>query len=348
MKFYDKDFNPTTGYTRWQLFLERNPSCKSALTDVNVLLVFLRDFVNMHTDGILTEYINTALKTGIDFIMLEDPHNYPAVPEFIKDIPIKTFLLHNDFTIDNQVEVHRLYWPVWLFFVQDKSEQTPDIKSTYPLSCANRNICYRPGKIYNYQTLKNKTYFDKILFTKFKTESKLDCHWPRPGDAEFEEIFNKLAIDYETWPLIDNDLFEGMAAVNLPVYTNSLFHMVAESGVKENLISEKTYKIFHVKQIPILCGARNTMAHLQSIGFDIFDDIIDHSAYDGIEDFKRRIDAMQNTAETIFNLDHEKLISKTLQRRIQNHIWLHSQQLTDQLVKPIVARLMAELDTFIK
>lgn len=342
MKFYDKDLNTTTGYTRWQEFLERNLNYKKQLADINVLLIFLNDYIEMHDNGTLPEYINKALSSGIDFIMLEDPHNYPAVPDFVKDSPIKTFILHNDFTIDNQIEAHRLYWPVWLFFVQDKTEQTPEVVADYPLSCASRNICYRPGKIYNYQTLKNKSYFDKILFTKFKIESALDCHWPRPDDLEFEEIFNKLSADYKNWPDIDNDLMQAMAALNLPVYTKSLFHMVAESGVRENIISEKTYKIFHVKQIPILCGAKNTMSHLKSIGFDIFDDIVDHSQYDSIEDFKRRIDAMQTVTEEIFKLNHDTLINETAGRRLQNYNWLHSEELSDQMVKPIVERLIAE------
>lgn len=343
MIFYDKNFNPTSGYMRWQAFINRNVEYKNLLEHTKILLIFLRDYIEMHNNGTLLEYNNKALSLGIDFIMLEDPHNYPAVPDFVKDSPIKTFILHNDFTIDNQVEAHRLYWPVWLFFVQDKTEQVSDIVPRYQLSCASRNMCYRPGKIYNYQLIKSKSYFDKILFTKFKIEPELDCHWPRPDDAEFEEVFQKLAIDYLDWPNIDNNLFDAMAALNIPVYTESLFHLVAESGVRENLISEKTYKIFHVKQIPILCGARNTIAHLRNIGFDVFDDLVDHRRYDSIADFKRRIDEMHSVIEPIFYYDNEQLVKATEVRRNNNYNWLHSDELTDLIAKPLLDRLAANM-----
>jgi len=343
MKFYDRDFNHTPGYIRWLGFLERHHQYKDVHSNTNVLLIFLRDYLDMCSNDTIDAYIDKAKENNINFIMLEDPHNYPIVPEYVYTSPIKTFLLHNDFTINNKLEPHRLYHPNWLFFVQDKNDKVDSIDPVYPLSSANRNICYRPGKIYNYVKLKDQAYFDKILFTKYRTETKLDCHWPRPEDAEFERIFQMLNSEYDSWPELDNDLFAGMAAVNLPVYTKSLFHLVAESGVRENLISEKTYKIFHSQQIPIFCGAKNLVNHLRTLGFDMFDDIVHHAQYDNVDDFKRRIDAMHTVVEKIIGLDHNKILLDTVERRQKNYDWLHSDQLSYSIVEPIIKRLQYEL-----
>lgn len=339
MKFYDKDFNITQGYIRWTYFLLK----KNIVLDINVLLIFIKDYNDMVDNGTITSYMDKAKEINIDFIMLEDPHNYPNVPDYVYQSPIKTFLLHNDFSIDNAIEPSRLYWPNWLFFVQDKDEEVEDINLIYPLSSANRNICYRPGKIYNYVQLKKQPYFNQILFSKFKVETVLDCHWPRPEDTEFEAAFQNLKAEYDSWPELDNDLLAGMAALNIPVYTKSLFHLVAESGVKENLISEKTYKIFHVKQIPIFCGARNLVKHLRILGFDTFDDIITHDYYDNIAEFKQRIDSMQTLLPGIIGSDQRSILQKTAQRRQKNYEWLHSHSLSDMLSESILSRLSYEL-----
>jgi hypothetical protein len=342
MNFYDKEFKPTVGYARWRSYIDQNLTYKLAFTNTRILLIHLFDYRAMHENGTLDSYVAKAVDFKIDFVILEDPHNYPEVPEYAKTSPIKTFLLHNDFELFENHESNKLYWPVWLFFVQDKTEVVPTVTADYILSSANRNFNYgRPGKIYNYQKLKTKSYFDQILFTKFRTEDSLCCPWPHTHiDHEFGKILDEFILDFNSWPLLDNDLFEGMAALNLNVYNKSLFHLVAESGVKENIISEKTYKIFYVKQIPIMCGAKNTVSHLRNLGFDMFDDIIDHNVYDGIDDFKRRIDAMHTVLDSVITLDHKQLLEKTKHRRNSNYNWLYSQDLTNLIVKPLLDQLL--------
>jgi hypothetical protein len=216
------------------------------------------------------------------------------------------------------------------------------VTAEYVLSSANRNFNYgRPGKIYNYQKLKTKSYFDQILFTKYRTGDALCCPWPyTEHDHEFGEILYAFMKDFDTWPLLDNDLFTAMAALDLDVYNKSLFHLVAESGVRENLLSEKTYKIFHVGQIPVMCGAKNAVAHLRDLGFDMFDDIVAHTHYDGVDDFKRRIDAMHMVLDSVVTLDHDRLLASTAARRQKNYQWFHSHELTDLVVKVLLDELV--------
>jgi len=346
MKFYNKDFNPTTGYSKWLDYIDRTSYYKLMFENTNILLIHLFDYQSMYKNATLESYVAQAMDLNINYIMIEDPHNYPSVPEYAKISPIKTFLLHNDFELYNNADTHRLYWPIWLFFTQDKKDPVPSVTAEYILSSANRNFNHgRPGKIYNYQKLKNKSYFDQILFTKYRTPERLVCPWPYTNiDHEFSEVIDAFIPDFNSWPVLDNDLHEAMAALNLDVYNKSLFHLVAESGVWENLLSEKTYKIFHVGQIPVLCGAKHAVAHLRQLGFDMFDDIVDHAAYDAVDDFKRRIDAMHVVLDNVVTLNHSRLLTETVARRHNNHQWFHSRELTDLVVKSLLDRLLVELN----
>jgi hypothetical protein len=152
--------------------------------------------------------------------------------------------------------------------------------------------------------------------------------------------------EYDSWQLMDSDeatntgldLVTSMNSTNYDVYKTSLFHIVAETSVNKSLLSEKTYKIFAVGQIPIMCGPQHAISHLRDIGFDVFDDIVDHS-YDNIQDNKARIDAMHEVLDYIATLDHAKLLINTTDRRLHNFNHLKSTNLKESLLKLIVSRL---------
>jgi hypothetical protein len=79
------------------------------------------------------------------------------------------------------------------------------------------------------------------------------------------------------------------------VQTNSIFHsclfnMVVESSSQSDpgiwrsiFLTEKTFKAFGLRQIPIWFAVPGFVAEVRKLGFDLFDDIVDHS-YDCIED----------------------------------------------------------------
>jgi hypothetical protein len=210
-------------------------------------------------------------------------------------------------------------------------------------NCACRNFNERPGKIYNYIQLKQKYYFDKILFSKYKSIHPLrEYAMDFLTDAEIVRFTE----EYDSWQLMDSDeatntgldLVTSMNSTNYDVYKTSLFHIVAETSVNKSLLSEKTYKIFAVGQIPIMCGPQHAISHLRDIGFDVFDDIVDHS-YDNIQDNKARIDAMHEVLDYIATLDHAKLLINTTDRRLHNFNHLKSTNLKESLLKLIVSRL---------
>ena len=92
-----------------------------------------------------------------------------------------------------------------------------------------------------------------------------------------------------------------------PVFRNCLFNIVVESSSqtdpgtwRSQFITEKTFKAFGLRQIPLWMAVPGLVAQVRALGFDLFDDIIDHS-YDNISDeFARQ----QILIEQIRKLDH--------------------------------------------
>lgn len=74
----------------------------------------------------------------------------------------------------------------------------------------------------------------------------------------------------------------------------ALLNVVVETGSqgvdwvwKSLFVTEKSFKPFYFRQIPIWCALPGLVAQVRSFGFDLFDDLIDHS-YDIIPDEEER------------------------------------------------------------
>lgn len=79
-----------------------------------------------------------------------------------------------------------------------------------------------------------------------------------------------------------------------PVFHSCLFNLVAESSSQTDhsiwrsiFITEKTFKAFGLRQIPIWFAVPGLVREVRKLGFDMFDDIVDHS-YDLVADQNQR------------------------------------------------------------
>ena len=105
---------------------------------------------------------------------------------------------------------------------------------------------------------------------------------------EFEQ-FKKTTFadqdDKDIYPFRDNDNVYNFNRSLRKYYQNSFIEIVSETSFTEPcyLITEKTLNSIYGCNFPIiLCGC-GSIQLLRDIGFDVFDDIIDHS-YDQISD----------------------------------------------------------------
>jgi hypothetical protein len=89
---------------------------------------------------------------------------------------------------------------------------------------------------------------------------------------------------------------------------HSLFNIVSETDSWGDVIflTEKTFKCFAFDSIPIISSYPGTVAELKKLGFDMFDDIVDHS-YDLIEDADARIQAI---VEEVKRIDQKYTIAE--------------------------------------
>lgn len=89
--------------------------------------------------------------------------------------------------------------------------------------------------------------------------------------------------------------------------TDSLFNIVAESSfdnvqdlisIEVPGISEKTYKTILGQQVPVFLSSHKTVHYYRLMGFDPFDDIVDHS-YDSIKDPVKRIEEVAKEVQRL-------------------------------------------------
>jgi hypothetical protein len=253
-----------------------------------------------------------------------------------------TYVFHYDYTKADNINI--FYYPQWLFYISNVINKYVDPDTTYPFACACRNFNNgRPGKIYNYQQLKSKTYYNDILITKFKSIEPFEMYaLPETKDPIFRQLVDDFLLDYYTWQSLNYgelELVQSMTTINLDVYRKSLFNIIAETSVHHTILSEKTFKVFASGQIPIMCGPKGAIDHLRKLGFDVFDDIVDHS-YDFIENWQQRIDIMHTSLDKLVELDHKVLLDQTRDRRIKNQQYLRSVNLHNTLLDPIVKQII--------
>lgn len=104
-------------------------------------------------------------------------------------------------------------------------------------------------------------------------------------------------------------------------------------------ITEKTLFAFEAQTIPIWYGGYNIPHHLKDIGFDVFDDIVDHS-YQHLEDpYQRMTEAIERNRVLFENIDFLKEFYKNNKHRFE----LNRQRVRENTLTRFIDR---ELDRF--
>lgn len=102
---------------------------------------------------------------------------------------------------------------------------------------------------------------------------------------------------YSTYPGTENeDNFLRL----LPVYSRAAVNIVTETRYEEpsGIISEKTMFAMLGQQIPIVLGYRGIVSDCRSLGFDVFDDVVDTS-YDQLPNDQRVEAAIRSNLDLI-------------------------------------------------
>jgi hypothetical protein len=255
------------------------------------------------------------LINGSPFIIDFSQENYgdisiPFYYKLLKDLNIDFLLLSYD-PNDHLVEPNILFYPNWYIWSIKNFEKNLLFLDNrkYKISCLNRNP--RPHRILNFFLLKNKNYFNDILFT-FQNVNE--------GADRSDDVILPLEIK-EQWEQIRHTLPSYMSEeyINHSAWTDTYINFVTETTVNEGLfISEKTWKPIASEQLFLVYGNKGIINHLRDIGVDVFDDIIDHNYYDNVSDFQERLIRIHSLIESLINQNLNEIFIATKVRRKQN------------------------------
>jgi hypothetical protein len=241
-------------------------------------------------------------------------------------------LLNKPYVVLNGDYTQYNYHPFWLVTSHWWAQTDPN---EFPLTRKHRvgvrSRALRPARIYVLLQLTKKSYYAEL------------AHWW--GIHEDLSVLNDLL------PQLEIDQATAMFPVlnNLPAYTNevneydlvgSIQHGIDESYLNivletyadsnEPFVSEKIFKPIRGGQLFLVQGAAGSVELLRKLGFDVYDDFINHNHYDHDPDWRRRTDLMLEVLDQIYP-NIETIYQQTLARRIANAQYLRSPKLIKRI-----------------
>jgi hypothetical protein len=133
------------------------------------------------------------------------------------------------------------------------------------------------------------------------------------------EQYEAAVLDVLSWDNIQNGLpakedlqVNLVDTINEDHLYDTYYQLICETWASSNttFLSEKSFKPFALGQIFLSWSDQGTVTMLRKLGYDVFDDVIDHS-YDNILDDKDRIHALTKEISRINNTDKSVLHKMT-------------------------------------
>lgn len=160
----------------------------------------------------------------------------------------------------------------------------------------------------------------------------LQRHW-NSGTVSYGDVVALPGYPYSTYRGTSNE--ENWARL-LPIYSRHDFNIVTETQYEQRpgIITEKTFFALLAAQIPIVIGYQGIVADCESMGFDMFTDIVD-VGYDSEDNQTRWQSALDRNHDIVQNYHASNNIRKRLHQQAEwlLHEWpaMHYQKLCDQL-----------------
>jgi hypothetical protein len=316
-------------------------------------------FLRQYIKKIVEDYKYVLVCEQHPFNIYEDMYKYRHKQLVDMMMPlIKTMFVTSDWEWWNSKKVSNYtFLPFWYFDQRRFSINTKynkylfDRNKKYLFSCLNRSNL-RPEKLYNFIKCYERKSADWFL-TAYKLphlpNNVLGCTeeqnklWQteiRPGLTEFiNDLENSDINENNKHPVAEPN--PTAFSLLFPGFTQARINLAIEHSMEFPIASEKTFKPFVAQQVPIFLGYAGIATCIRNLGFDVFDDIIDHSAYDSIgikegeksnwEHWVPRIDAVHHLIDKLLTTNlREILTSDAVQARlIQNKNYFYSSNIDD-------------------
>jgi hypothetical protein len=181
--------------------------------------------------------------------------------------------------------------------------ELPNSERTHKFSCLNANQWSH--RLLTYLALSKKPYFKDMIFS-----------WGRKTyqEQQVEDVINDIVLtdaekdeinDLPKWISTHEQRRSGNdRTTQHPAFLNACLNVITEtqSRVDTPSVTEKTFKPILAGQFFVLIGQPGCIQFLRDMGIDCFDDIIDHS-YDEILDDRQRIAEAINELDRLETLD---------------------------------------------
>lgn len=261
-----------------------------------------------------------------------DPFNghERAVVDWLRPHYSKFIVLASDARYLEQPCDHICYFPYFFLCLEGHDMHDHAVvlnaKRQYPLSCVNGRA--RTHRIENWLKIRHRPWFARCLW-----------RMNRRFDAETEQQENGLDFEdpamLDQWLAIMSTMPEPHGidhTANDPAHRDAYINLVPESHVRtgELFVSEKTFKPLISGQLGIWLAAAGTVGFLRRLGFDMFDDLIDHS-YDLEPDWHRRIDMIHVALDKVIDRDWFETFERTADRRLANLRHINDTTLNNKL-----------------
>lgn len=286
----------------------------------NSLVINGADFIN-NTEEQIHDNLNQLDKNQLILFNYCSEHYGPHdsilyMYDQFKQHELNFILLSHD-TKDHLRKPNLLFYPYWYHYSKNRIanhhylKNVSNLEKKFKISCLNGNP--RFNRIHNYMLLREKDYFNDLLFTFHNADV-----W-RHDDLLLDiDIQNK-------WSHIKNTLMDRSSSklsdcdINHEAYNNSYINLVTETTVISKLfVTEKIWKPIASGQLFIALGSEGTIDYLREQGVDTFDDIIDHSYYDNEPDWKIRVFKLHELIDNLVKEDLYKINVITQERRSKN------------------------------
>jgi hypothetical protein len=267
------------------------------------------------------DVVKKKLKNGLFIVnMFIDPcnHHEEYIVTELQKITDNFVVLSGDASYFIHPKKHICFFPFWylsskLSFTSIRADNKPRF---YKLSSLNGRSRYH--RIENFIKLKEKPYFDQLLFSmhnNFDIQNEKRETPYKFWNKDIVKKFESLLSDTEIKQGHTND----HSTVH-PAYTDAYINYVTETSIVDGVIfpSEKTWKPFMSGQFGIWLSNPGHVEFLRAIGLDVFDDVFASHAYDCEPNLNQRIDQIHVLIDSIMSKDLTSVYQDTVARRQAN------------------------------
>ena len=155
-----------------------------------------------------------------------------------------------------------------------------------------------------------KTHRLEIVEYLEKTGINSQAYYSYNPKNIFPDHERSIKLDHSFADSSPKNILSELDSLPAQIWQSSFMSIVTESlyNASEHVIfpTEKSWKAFDKFHLPIFVSVPGFVDHIRSLGFDVFDDFIDHS-YDKITDDKRRMAEIKSVIDTWSQMSLQEL-----------------------------------------